>query len=149
MEKRIIKFRGLRKNGTDRSGSKWLFGDFSHRDWLSIGCGNNGVQVYVFPFDDVISCEEDYEVIPETIGQFISLLDKSGKEIYEGDIIQYYSKELIVEINEVWIWGVRLKTINPPFRDSFLHDTRDILCDTDHIKVIGNIHDNSDLLTKK
>ena len=32
---------------------------------------------------------EDYEVDPDTVGQFIGVYDKHGREIYDGDILRY------------------------------------------------------------
>jgi uncharacterized phage protein (TIGR01671 family) len=144
---RKIKFRG-KNNKT----AEWLYGGsiFYQPEKLN-------VPPYIFdPNDCWISID------PQTIGQFTGFVDKNGKEIYEDDIIQ-----LINEVGDKILvtceFGHAYRKLNgrlcdivgfyfilPNGKKSFP------ICnnylgkhDTQIFKVVGNIHDNPDLITNQ
>ena len=82
-------------------------------------------------------------VIPETVGQFTGLYDKNGKKIFEGDIIKYpYHKSYNVIAFENGAFGYTTKRFEC-FRS--FDDGEDGIA-ADLAEVIGNIHDNPELL---
>lgn len=78
------------------------------------------------------------EVIPETIGQYTGLTDKNGKKIFEGDIIQSPDGEIFSVEWQPFSVAWRIKNS----KRCFLAFMRCL----DMFKVIGNIHDNPELL---
>lgn len=82
------------------------------------------------------------KVIPETVGQYTGLTDKNGKKIFEGDILRFAYNE---KDKDPKIYSVEWKSDRACFGYA---ETADKMLEIDafHCEVIGNIHDNPELL---
>ena len=93
----------------------------------------------------------DYEVDNKTIGQFTGLYDIEGEEIYEGDIVEKAVNNIIsshrfkIVYSECFAGFCRLYIKKKGTRDGLI-SLSEMDIDREKIKVIGNIHDNPELL---
>ena len=120
---RTIKFRGK-----SILYDEWLYGDLVH------SADNKRFGILVNDKDSY----NEYEVAPETVGQFIGLYDCNGKEIYEGDILDFNG--LTVEVR--FVRGAFAFLVNGYLDDELYGDCRTDL----FAKVIGNVYENPELL---
>ena len=117
---------------------------------------------YIVPFYDEFKFAPSFKsVIPQTIGQFTGLTDKTGTKIFEGDIIRVLEDKSKKTDNNPYcfaygdkgevIWEQRYCAFSLYNRE--LEESEDIgnLIRDDFFnfcEVIGNIHDNPELLTE-
>ena len=128
---RTIKFRARRKNG------KWVVGNFiNHFSTYFKTEERHSIFLPKPENDNGGYWVEDID--PETVGQFTSLHDCDGKEIFEGDILDFNG--LTVEVR--FVRGVFAFLANGDLDEELCGDCRTDL----FAKVIGNIHDNPELM---
>ena len=130
---REILFRGKRTdNGTWAYGSLFCIWE---RTYLCWGTTN-----------DVPNMKE---VIPETIGQFTGLVDKNGVRIFEGDICRFkrfndiHVGEIVFNVTTA-SFVMRYQSIVGAYGEKATQKMLLSVCDD--IEVIGNIHDNPELM---
>ena len=100
-------------------------------------------------------CYGNYEVIPETVGQYTGLKDKNGKRIFEGDIIKYDNQMSPPSLGHICFGNYEWNGYqNVGFYVKWDIDVIPDLLRTDlgfwtsegEIEVLGNRHDNPELL---
>ena len=127
---REILFRGKSANT-----GKWIIGDYEHF-YLSDG----ELVVYISEWG-----ERSDKVLPETVGQYTGLTDKNGKKIFEGDIVKVTDDNGETDLCSCGVGYVLFYDgcwyIDEEVNDG-LYDVSKIY----YIEVIGNIHDNPELL---
>lgn len=126
---REILFRGKRKDN-----GEWIYGSL-------VLCPEDVEVVTIVVFDEEKNgfiCGKYVEVDLNTIGQYTGLNDKNGKKIFEGDVVKTSHYNGVIE----WCdfdasFEVRCEGVIV---------TRNTLAGHVMLEVIGNIHDNPELL---
>lgn len=142
--KREIKFRGKSK-----ANGEWFVGLPEYDNTGDIGF------ISGFP-DGGFWVKESKEIVKTTVGQFTGMKDEQGIDIYEGDILavpefyetpemkntRYFNHQVVFEYGAFHMAGKEVNVSEDDynlFQESRNYDER--------FRVVGNIHDNPELLT--
>ncbi|MCM1356446.1 MAG: YopX family protein [Staphylococcus sp.] len=147
--------RQIKFKGKSLVNGKWVCGDsIKHTENAS----ENGTEVLTYIGERVpnarkVGAMKWIPVDPGSIGQFTGLLDRNGKEIYEGDIITVrgnYPRVILWDkvswaimpcelYNNKHFWLMNLQHPGSDWWEEF----------ADEMEIVGNIHDNPELMNKE
>ena len=134
---RTIKFRGRHLCG------QWYYGNLIVRETDSPV--PETPQAYKCVMIGDVDDGSAEEVEEETVGQFVGLCDWKGREIYEGDVIEgNYNFRHVVRFKKTAASFVACLIPETKFSPNCAFDKKWI--DEFGKEVIGNIHDNPELL---
>ena len=138
---REILFRGKRKDN-----GEWVYGNLFIPDKADtptqICTGTNVTRI-------------SFYISPETVGQYTGLVDKNGKKIFEGDIVEANSYIFVVKFGKCGgvdnndnygYMGFYFDGFDKITKDCIEYGLRNDICYFTEREVIGNIHDNPELL---
>lgn len=126
-------FRGRRPDN-----GEWVYGDLYHRKI----CGVVSPTIHNMEYTGG-------SVDPATVGQYIGVKDKDSKRIFEGDIVDCWSQGRHCT-NGIVTWMENRIFIAVKGKDGHVVDNWHIMPNNsgidESLSVIGNIHDNPELL---
>ena len=138
---RKILFRGKREED-----GEWVYGSFIP-DAIEVRGSKIEMPGFIrnYDFEHESGCKVlMHEVERKTVGQFTGLLDKNGKRIFEGDICRNTRTGEVVFV--AWHGTMAGYVWNNRHRDGGLCDFGELFRAYDKFEVIGNVHDNPELL---
>lgn len=104
-----------------------------------------GYRHYIYLPLEYLNEHSRIEIDPKTLGQYTGLKDKNGKKIFEGDIILLDGKKYLVD----WSCdnaGFCFRSKQP---DNPNYDIIGGFHNCSEFEIIGNWHENQELLTKE
>lgn len=124
--------------------SQWIYGNYVFKADNSLP----GLNKHFIVVHDGFGLSQWIEVEPATIGQYTGLKDKNGRMIFEGDIVDCWSEGVnakgTVQQRKDGLW-----IIYPAWQKTIMWGLcPDGYCNTT-VEVIGNIHDNGELIHEK
>ena len=131
---REILFRGKRKDN-----GEWVNG------FYTLYANNCGVHPCILTGTEQ-GCVIPQFVVLETVGQYTGLTDKNGKKIFEGDILRKGTR-MGYMLFEKGCFRFRWKNFDKYRPDFFKTCIITEYGSFRELEVIGNIHDNPDLLS--
>ena len=145
---RDILFRGKRKGD-----GKWVEGYYVMVDPVDMPDRIREPKAVIFPVYATCNWFNKYfynavEVLPETVGQFAGLVDCYGKKIFEGDVLSITRGDVIKGVmypNRSEIGVVEYCEGKFLMEIKHEYERREIM-PLRYIEVIGNIHDDPELL---
>ena len=146
-------FRGKTKEG------KWVYGGYYETEC----CDGDGLCSFI----KINGVSNGVKITHETVGQFTGLTDKNGVKIFEGDVLEKETymvnaftgkkvdnsehKAIYAVLSDVYgNYLINIKDIGTDTEKSFMRKRANyIQMITDESHIIGNIHDNPELLEEE
>jgi uncharacterized phage protein (TIGR01671 family) len=139
---REIIFRGKRKDN-----GEWVEGYYG--EYYN---GKKNISCISISSKEAVSGSLCYDIIPETVGQYTGMTDKNGTEVFEGDIVkgksEYFGNgSLNQKAVVLYDRGQFLLSFGETLEEcKQLNDFEVVGVWSGDVEVIGNIHDNPELL---